>query len=309
MASQNERRSIEWINELAVQSPQELVALSEQLYREQIERAAQGIAAGQGEFTVLLVSGPSASTKTTTSLKLSQRLEELGIRSVVISLDDFFVDRRTLPRLPNGDTDFESIATVDLPELDRCLGKLLADREADFPIFDFPQGRPSAQRRHISIGEGSLMIMEGIHALNPAITGKQDPSDFRRVYISPNSDYYLREERILKARLIRLTRRIVRDFFHRGNPVENTLRMWGNVVDSEKVNILPFKKEADFIIDSTVLYEPAIYGYWLDRILDQSVIGEQYLPRLQELISALDRFHPLSPDLVPADTVLREFLR
>lgn len=309
MASQNVHRSIEWLNEMAAGAPLELVELSERLYREQIESAAQGIAAGQGNFTVLLVSGPSASTKTTTSMKLSRRLESLGISSAVISLDDFFIDRRELPRLPNGDTDFESIATVDLAELDRCLGELIAHREADFPIFDFPSGRRAPQRRHIALGEGALMIMEGIHALNPAVTAKQNPEDFRRVYISPNSDYYLGEERILKARQIRLARRIVRDFFHRGNPVENTLWMWANVVDSEKVNILPFKQEADFIIDSTILYEPGVYLYWLDRILDQSVIGERYLPQMQDLMGALAHFRTISPDLVPEDTVLREFLQ
>jgi len=303
----NERRNVNWLNDMTRESPKELVSLSERLYRDQIDRTAMGIA--QDRTSILLVSGPSASTKTTTAKKLSERLAELGFHAEVISLDDFFIDRRLLPKLPNGDTDFESIATVDLPALNRCLGELLAKGESDFPIFDFPKGRRSELSRRIRLTEKTLLIMEGIHALNPAVMGTQNPGSFKKIYISPNSDYYWGETRILKARQIRLIRRLVRDFFHRGNTVENTLWMWENVVASERVNILPFKEEADYLIDSTILYEPSIYAYWLDRILDQSAAGERFLPKVQELTEALSCFAPLPLDLVPEDTVLHEFLQ
>lgn len=316
MASGNERRSVPWLNEQIQQSPQELVLLSEELYQNQVDRTADSIARehqialpSEGGCSILLVSGPSASTKTTTAGKLSEQLEKRGIRSVVLSLDNFFIDRRKLPKLPNGDTDFESVATLDLPTLHRCFRELLQHRVSDVPIYDFVSGSRSAAVQHIELLDNTVVIVEGIHALNPAVISGHQRESFRKIFISPNSDYYVGETRILKARDVRLVRRIVRDFFHRGNTVENTMWMWENVVASERVNILPFKAEADYIIDSTILYEPNIYVHWMDYILDQSIIGETYLPKVAELTEALSCFRELPSRFVPADTVLHEFLQ
>ncbi len=305
---QRNRLSVQWLNGMVTHSPAELVTLSERMYNRQIDRTADEIAAKRGERSILLVSGPSASTKTTTAMKLADRLARRSVRAVVISLDDFFINRRDLPLLPNGDKDFESIRTMDLDTLNRCFREVLRDGWSDFPIYDFPSGCRSAETRRISIDQDTIVIMEGIHALNPEIVREQNPGSFFKLYISPNSDYYEEDELILSARDVRLIRRIVRDFFHRGNTAENTMRMWVNVVASEKVNILPYKTEADFIIDSTILYEPNIYEYWLDRILDRSTAGEAHAGKLAELSRALSRFVELKNEFVPADTVLHEFL-
>ena len=305
----NNRLSVSWINGLALSCPQKLIDSSERAYERQIADTAAHIAGKRESCSILLLSGPPASTKTTTAGKLSCRLaKEHGIHSVVLSLDNFFINRCDLPILPDGTVDFESIHTVDLPKLHECVEELLRTGRAEFPIFDFPTGRRSRLTQPVEVGSNSLLIMEGIHALNPAVVEGHDPSGFLRVYISPDSDYYLDDKRVMTVRQVRLLRRLIRDYFHRGNPVGRTFDMWKGVVSSELVQILPYRDQADYIIDSTIRYEPNIYEPYLERILDEQLLEERYEPELAPLREALSYFVPLDKNLIPAHTVLREFL-
>ncbi len=305
---ENNKVSVSWINGMVLYYPQKLVEWSERMYEDQLLETAQNIAKRRGECSILLLSGPSASSKTTTAGKISAYLEAEGVRSAVISLDDFFVDRDKLPRLPNGKTDFESIHTLDHEELSRCFDTLLKNGRADFPMFDFTTGKRSPVRREITVDHDSILVVEGIHALNPEITAQHDKNSFLKLYISPNSDYVLDDKRVLTAREIRLIRRIVRDHFHRNNPVEGTMGMWVEVVRSEIANIIPYKKEADFIVDSTVLYEPAIWTHYLSSVLSADEVSAQYRAKIMRLREGLSMFVPLSESYLPEKTVLREFL-
>lgn len=146
--------------------------------------------------------GPSASSKTTTAGKIAAQLEHLGVQTAVISLDDFFKNRADLPLLPNGETDFESIHTLDLDTLRACFNTLLAAGEAAFPTFDFTSGSRAKEVRRVKAGHGTVLIVEGIHALNPQITENCARDGFQRLYISPNSDYEEDGKLVLTAREI-----------------------------------------------------------------------------------------------------------
>ena len=175
----NDRVSIAWLNGMVLKEPKRLVSLSERVYRNQIEKAAEMIVQESRRISILLISGPSASSKTTTAGKLAARIREKGVGAVVISLDNFFLNRQDLPLLPNGSKDFESIHTIDMPTLDRCFCELLETNESDFPIFDFVIGKRSVKTQHIRISDDTILIIEGIHALNPRIVLGHDPSRFK----------------------------------------------------------------------------------------------------------------------------------
>ena len=305
---ENNKVSVSWINGMVLYHPQKLVEWSERMYEDQLFSTAQKIAQRSKECSILLLSGPSASSKTTTAGKISDYLEAQGVHSAVISLDDFFLNRDDLPILPNGEKDFESIHTLDHAELTRCFDTLLKTGTADFPIFDFTTGKRSPERRRITVNHDSMLVVEGIHALNPEITKRHDKNSFLKLYISPNSDYMLDDKRVLTAREIRLIRRIVRDHFHRNNPVDGTMHMWVEVVRSEIANIIPYKKEADFIVDSTILYEPAIWTHYLSSVLATDEVSAQYRAKIERLHEGLSAFVPLAETYLPEKTVLREFL-
>lgn len=211
------------------------------------------------------------------------------------------------PILSNGETDYESIDTLDLTTLKSCFDTLLKTGEALFPTFDFTKGRRANEKRPVKAGHDTVLIVEGIHALNPQITnGLQD--GFQRLYISPNSDYEEDGKLVLTAREIRLIRRLVRDRYHRGSSLENTMQMWAGVVRSEIVNIIPYRKEADMIVDSMILYEPAIWALELGEALRTEKVSLRFAAKIEKLKRSLDRFVPLSAEYIPKDTVLREFL-
>lgn len=286
----------------------ELVKNAEQAYEQQIISAAKQVFDRREESPVLLLSGPSASSKTTTAGKIAVQLERLGVHTAVISLDDFFKNRVDLPLLPNGETDFESIHTLDLDTLRACFNTLLATGEAAFPTFDFTSGSRAEEIRRVKAGHGTVLIVEGIHALNPQITENCARDGFQRLYISPNSDYEEDGKLVLTAREIRLIRRLVRDHYYRGSSVENTMRMWTGVVRSEIVNIIPYRSEADITVDSMILYEPAIWAHYLSSVLKTEDVSLRFAAKIEKLRRSLSLFVPLPVEYIPEKTVLHEFL-
>lgn len=304
----NNRIDIVSLNKRVHQSPKEIIQLSESNYFMQLDEIAKKIAQNH-TASILLLAGPSASSKTTTSNKLREGLNVHGIHSVVISLDDFYIDRHNLPLLSDGSVDYETIETLDLEKLYECFGELLEKKECDFPLFDFSTGCRSDKTKHVTIDEHSVLIIEGLHALNPRIINGYDKSNFLKVYISPNSDYCIGNEVILSAREVRLIRRIIRDHFHRASPLPNTLSMWVNVIAAEVHSIFPFREQADFIIDSTVIYEPCVYvDYLTELIRDSKNLSGEFAEQISDLKESIEHFASIDISYVPKNTVLREFL-
>lgn len=298
---------IESVNEQVVQEPTRLVKASEFNYTRQLDAIADQVVADK-KASILLLAGPSASSKTTTAMKLQERLVARNMHAVVISLDDFYVNRADLPILPDGKIDYETIHTLDLGKIEECLGELIEKKECEFPLFDFGTGLRQKETKHVSIGESSILIIEGLHALNPLITKKYDDNYFMKIYISPYSNYYMDGESVLRAREVRLIRRIIRDYFHRSSTLEKTLDMWENVIVAEIDNVLPFREDADYIIDSTIVYEPCIYAKYLIPLIEKSEIAERHIEKVEHIKDVMEHFVSLDISYVPADTVLKEFL-
>lgn len=308
MGSEHNLIDITKINEWARSDCQGLIAHAEAQYNSELQRAMETILNNEGR-AILLVSGPSGSTKTTTSHKLSQGLMEQGIHTAVVSLDNFFVNRSDLPLLENGETDFESVNTLDAKTLWRCFDELLTKRESKLPIFDFSAGARSDKTSHIKLHEKSVIITEGIHALNPELLKGLDKSSYLKLYISPHSDYMKDGEMVLSSRNTRLIRRMVRDYFYRGNSIKNTLLMWNNVVKSEVQNIIPFRESADIKIDSTVCYEPCLYHKYSQIFTPDDEMTQTQSTRILELFKILSDFEEISLDQIPKTSVLWEFLQ
>ncbi|MEG0570474.1 MAG: hypothetical protein RR497_02395 [Oscillospiraceae bacterium] len=298
---------VKHVNDMLKNSPDVFIKSCEEKYNSQLTQIAK-YTAQHMQGKILLLSGPSASTKTTTANKLSDKINSMGISSVVISLDNFFVNREALPKLANGDPDFESINTLDLKTMDRCFDELVEKGHSCFPVFDFKAGKRSSESINISATDSSVVIVEGIHALHPTITSQHNEENFLKVFISPYSNYFLDDELLLSTRNIRLIRRIIRDFYHRRSNPSSTLNMWANVVASEIDNIIPYKKDANFLIDSTIAYEPAVYNKLFLDIIKSNIIEEKHKKKFDDLANILRSFVPLDPNKVPADTVIREFL-
>lgn len=301
---------IDTLNNEAINTNQRLVDLSEQAYHIQIQSVAQSVANSK-TIAMLLIAGPSSSAKTTTARKVCEELLLHGTKSVSISLDDFIIDNDKLPILPSGKKDFETINTIDIPHFQECINKLLDTGECDFPIFDFVSGgyRKKDERRSLKVDDNTVLVVEGLHALNPSLLQNIDPSRLAKLYISPNSDYCMNKKLVLSALEVRLVRRIIRDFNFRNTSVERTIDMWRDVVASENEYIIPFKETANYIIDSTIDYEPCVYKKHLMQIVDNTDLEKsEYADIITSLGSAIQNFEQINRIDIPSDTILYEFI-
>lgn len=297
------------LNNQCKKSVNEVIAQSELDYKAQLSRVVTLVKNRETRPHVLLLAGPSASSKTTTAYKIGIELKAAGIATNVISLDDFYVNRDELPLLANGETDYETIRTLDLDCLYRCLKELIETHKSEFPIFEFSTGKRADQTKSVHINGHTMLIIEGLHALNPLITKGFPSSEFLKLYICPTSDYYLDGERVLCARDVRLMRRIVRDHFHRASPINRTLSMWVNVVIAEVDSIIPFRDEANLVIDSTIIYEPCVFAKYLCEIISGAKeIPAEFSDQVTRLFTASTVFHHIPSEIIPTDTLLHEFL-
>ncbi len=302
------RISLERNNRLAEEEPQRFVEESERAYQSQLETIASHIRENREQCRIVLLAGPSASGKTTTASKLRKQLEKLGIQSVYVSLDNFFLNRDEVPLLPDGMKDLESIRALDLDCLNRFFSDLLQTNRASIPIFDFNTGCRSEKTVALEIDRNSVVIIEGIHALNPVITEGHYNGSFCKLYISPKSEYESEGKIVLNSRNTRLIRRMVRDFQFRGASPEHTMQMWKHVVEGEDLYIRPFRTTADFWIDSFHAYEPMIFHHFLLPILDGTGADSPYHAKFVQLREILDLFYDMEKSAVPADSLLREFI-
>lgn len=288
------------INERAHTNPNGLISSSENTYREQIDKIANDILSGG--YRIILMAGPSSSGKTTSSNLIRRRLLDRGFESIVISMDDFFKDRIDTPKLENGDYDFENVTALDLEYLNAFTNDLFEKRQVYLPKFNFKTGNREKKYKKIVLNPKTIIIIEGIHALNP-IVFKSHQDDMYKIYICVNSDYNFGKNLVIPAQKVRLMRRIIRDFHHRGMTVETTTKMWQNVLAGENVYIKPYKNTANALINSSHAYEVLMYAEALIPLLKES---DHELAK--ELLAMLNKCQKLSPALLPDDSLLNEFL-
>lgn len=294
------------INRLALSDPEQLTAVSEERYRAQVRQAADWFLTGV-RSNIILLAGPSSAGKTTTSLNLQAEFARRGIRTITVSLDDFFRNREDVPARPDGTRDFDTPDAVDLDELEQSLEKLIRTGSCLFPLYDFPSGARAEEGRMLTFDSHTAVIVEGLHALNPVVCGRPVFQGAMKLYISIKTEYYRDGRRIISSREARLIRRIVRDVHFRSTSPADTFRMWSDVVAGEEKYIRPFRTSADFWIDSLHLYEPLLLGAPATELLLPLREDPLWGGTARRLIEAVAGAEKISLP-VPADSLMREFL-
>lgn len=255
---------------------------------------------------IIMLTGPSASGKTTTAHKLAGALQRSGTNAVVVSLDEFYKDLENYPRLPDGGKDYENIYALDIDEIHRCLLELIEKGEAEFPLFDFKIERRKEEKNHISLN-GGVVIVEGIHALNPLLTDVLPENQVYKIYAGLREEYTYNGQRAIATRDIRLARRMVRDNKFRGHSLEKTFSMWPLVCEGEDRYIKAFKPYADLLLDTSFSYEICVLSPYVQEMKGQ--LGTTSMG--MELDELADRFaacRPLKSDYIGPNSMLREFI-
>lgn len=291
------------INREAKKDFRGFVEACEKNYQSRVEGIADYIGDHLSDVEIVLLSGPSSSGKTTTSQILIEKLESKGIRSLTISTDDFFIDRVKVPYKKNGFRDYEALESTNIDLLKSCIKELLTKREAYLPRYDFLTGESIRMGKKVKLKENEIIIIEGIHALNPVITKDPIFKKSLKLYVCVFTNFAYQGRIYLSARELRLTRRILRDCMTRGATPDYSISMWKNVLDGENKYIKPNIDNADFIIDTTHSYEPLIYK---DLILPKLYACENPVPG--NLISDYEMFSSQDAHVIPDGSLLHEFV-
>ncbi len=287
----------------------EFLAECDQAYAQRVSLAADKILNNLDQSPIVLLSGPSGSGKTTTALKIAEELRRRGVNSHAVAMDNYFktLDRRTAPRTPEGDVDYESPRCLDMDLLDEHFTALSAGEEIIIPKFEFArQMRNDAAGTPLQLGKNEIAIFEGIHALNDDIAGRHPEAT--KLYISARSNVNEGATLRFKGTWMRLTRRTVRDYQFRGTDAAQTLEMWANVRRGEKLYISPFKGRADLVFDSSLPYEVSVMRNFATPILKSVPEDNERHDEMLELVAAFEYFEPIDPELVAGDSLLREFI-
>jgi len=297
------------IDEALLKNPKDFVRHCDGVYWDKVVEAADLIEAHLPRSPIVLLSGPSGSGKTTTALKLERELKRRGIGSHAVSLDRYFqtVHPKTAPRTPEGDIDYESPKCLDMNLLDEHFTTLSEGKEILIPSFIFSrQIRSATKFTPLRLAKNEVAIFEGIHALNDNIAGRH-PEAFK-LYVSARSNIVDGDETVFKGTWMRLVRRVVRDNNFRGSDAAFTLGVWANVRRGEKLNISPFKDRANYQFDSSLPYEVSLMKQFATPLFAELPPDAERLAELQDIVPAFQRFVDLNADLVPEDSLMREFI-
>lgn len=260
---------------------------------------------------IVMMSGPSSSGKTSSSLRIAQQCVALGLIPKVIELDNYFVPRERTPRDENGEYDFEALGAMDIELLGNQLNDLLEGKEVELPRFDFVAGKQLFEGNRMQLGENDVLFMEGIHALNPEMTPTVDSDRIFRVYISALSALPGGEKVHNSTTDKRLLRRIVRDSRTRGiSPEENIIR-WPSVRRGETENIFPYEENADIVFNSSTLYDLPLLKYYAEPLLYGVAEGSPAYGKAQSLLGFLTHVTALKPAeiaAIPPTSIMREFI-
>ena len=288
----------------------ELIKIAEAFHEKKIAAMADQIYAANKEHgtRVVLISGPSSSGKTTTSKRLGIQLRILGLDPVLISLDDYFVDRDRTPKDESGEYDFEALEAIDLELLNKDLTRLMAGESVEVPRYDFITGSRKWHENPLKLGERSVIIMEGIHALNPRLTPSIPREHKFGIYASCLTSVAMDNLTRIQTTDNRLLRRITRDYATRGADALATLRRWPSVRRGEEKHIFPYQENADVIFNTSLFYEIMVLRPKIEPILREVPDNEPEYGEARRLLKFLDNFTPLYTDEIPPTSILREFV-
>ena len=309
-------RDVGCLNEvMASERVREVVLVAEALHEQRLARIAEEIATrrksalgtGDGGVRLVLIAGPSSSGKTTFSRRLSIQLLANGLRPYALELDNYFVDRHKTPRDEVGEYDFEALSAVDIDLFNEHLLQLLDGREVMLPQYNFHSGRREPGRT-VRLQPDHIIIVEGIHGLNPDLVPDIPPEVTYRIYVSALTQLNIDKHNRVPTTDTRMIRRIVRDAAYRGYQAQQTIDRWESVRRGEKRWIFPFQEHADVMFNSALVYELAVLKPLVEPLLLQVKPGTRAHVEAKRLLAFLEWFEPLAPDLVPDNSILREFV-
>ena len=289
----------------------DLINLSEALHERKYAEIANQIYARRGSVKIVFIAGPSSSGKTSTSKRLALQCRILGMNPRVIELDNYFVEREQTPRDESGEYDFEALGAMDLDLLGRQLNDLLEGKEVEIPRFDFKEGRKYFEGNFMQLHEKDILIMEGIHALNPAMIPGVDPSKVFRVYASALTSLSIDENNNISTSDNRMLRRMIRDNRTRGVIPEDTIMRWQSVRRGENRNIFPFQENADAIFNSAHIFELPVLKYYAEPLLRRIPPHSPAYAEASRMLKFLDYIVALTPAemaAIPPTSILREFI-
>ncbi len=297
-------KTIEWvkIEQLAKENIVSLMFNSELNFDFQVHDIAEKVFEDK-KIKLVLVAGPSASGKTTFTNLLAERLRFRGLNVHMVSLDDFFLNRDELEYLPSGLKDFDSPKALDMEGLRKAFLQIMYEDMVDLPHFDFLTGARSTVRTKIDISKHDIFIIEGIHALNPVLfEGIELNCKAYKVSIAPRRAIAMPNGVVLEPNELRLLRRVIRDYHTRGHKIESTVRQWKEVIDAEKLHVLPFLHSAHSEVDSVYEYELFIYKhYFFKKLFDRK---EKELKKIIEVLHMVTDLHMPS---IPSSSLINEF--
>lgn len=283
------------------------ILMAEAFQEKRIASVADAIK-NRPEVKMVLISGPSSSGKTTTCKRLSVQLGVLGYHPVQISVDDFFVERDETPKDKNGKYDFEALEAVDLPLFNKTLADLIAGKRVELPTFDFANGTKLWTGKSIQLDEKSIMVIEGIHCLNPKLT-EQVPDEVKfKIFVSALTSISIDRQNPIPTTDNRLIRRIVRDYNYRGYSAVDTLRRWRSVRNGEEKNIFPFQENADEMINTSLIFELGVLKPYATAILNEVPETCVEYAEATRLLKFLSFFKTIPEVAIPGTSILREFV-
>lgn len=288
-----------------------IINIAEALHERKYSNVADMIFSERNRIKIVFIAGPSSSGKTSSSLRLALQCKVLGLNPKVMELDNYFVNRENTPKDENGDYDFEALQAMDVPFLNKQLNQLLQGEEIEIPKYNFKTGERTFSGAKMKLDEKDILIMEGIHALNPDMVPDVDQSKVFRLYVSALTSLNLDENNTISTSDNRLLRRMVRDNSTRGINPEETIMRWNSVRRGENKNIFPFQENADFLFNSALLYELPLLKYFAEPLLRRIQPNSPAYCEAVRLLKFLDFVIALQPseiNAIPPTSIMREFI-
>lgn len=299
------------INKAAAEEPKEMIAQMERLYAQNIDFIAEFIINGERGNKLLMLAGPSGSGKTTTAAMLCKSVQKHGVNAIRVSLDDFYLGEGQAPLDKYGKPDYECVEALDVPLMRKCLSDIVENKPVVLPRFNFHTKMRDEEGTELNLTGDNIIVVEGIHALNPVICNDLPDNKLLKVYASVKQG--IKERRGDKKNAIdpydmRLIRRIVRDNRFRNTNAKATMDMWPSVRRGEEKYLNPHKGNADVTINSIHIYEPCIMANFAIPLLEKITEETEHYETAKLLTEKLRRFEPIDESLVPDNSLLREFI-
>ena len=296
------------LNDMILQNrSSEVIQVSEAIHQRTLIEMIQDIEKRKN-IKMVLIAGPSSSGKTTFAQKMGVQLRLKGYRPITISMDNYFKERKDTPLGPDGKYDFECVEALDIELFNTQMRDLIAGKTVELPEFDFLVGTKKYNGNFLKLQKNDILIVEGIHALNPIVTEFTPAENKYKIYIAPivtlNIDGYTK----VSSSDIRFVRRMVRDYATRGHSIEKTFALWGNVKRGEEKYIYPFVEDSDYIYNSSLIYEPNVMKTFAQPLLLQIEKSSPFYAEARRLYEYLNHFLPIETSNIPIDSIVREFI-